>query len=203
MNAALISQWPELPALPPPCVPVLIRVETTSPRQQERQELRTVLRQVLAAWSGLPPEQLPLGETAHGPVWREQLGDHDLDISLSYTKGEGWIGLLRAGWIGVDVMPIQIVPEAEAVARLYFEPEAWKTIQQSAHPALAFATKWTTLEARLKCLKRGLTELSETQTMEPPDCTVQSTTLPGSQILTIATRSTQKKNCGPANPLAP
>ena len=76
------------------------------------------MRQVLAAWSGLPPEQLPLAETSRGPVWRGQLGGHDLDISLSYAEGEGWIGLRCAGRIGVDVMQIQNFPEAEAVARI-------------------------------------------------------------------------------------
>jgi len=200
MNAALISRWPELPALPPPGVPILIRVQTTPPRRPARQKLRTVLRQVLAAWSGLPPEQLPLGETSRGPVWQGQLGGHDLDISLSYAEGEGWIGLRRAGRIGVDVMQIQNITEAEAVARIYFSPEAWKIIQQSANPALAFATAWTTLEALLKCLKRGLTESSGASAWEQPDGTVQSLTLPGSRILTVATAPSRREIASPASP---
>jgi len=200
MNAALIFRWPELPALPPPGVPILIRVQTTPPRPPARQKLRTVLRQVLAAWSGLPPEQLPLGETSRGPVWQGQLGGHDLDISLSYAEGEGWIGLRRAGRIGVDVMQIQNITEAEAVARIYFSPEAWKIIQQSANPALAFATAWTTLEARLKCLKRGLTESSGAPAWEQPDGTVQSLTLPGSRILTVATAPPRREIASPASP---
>ena len=198
MITALMFHWPKLPPLPLPGVPVLIRVDTTPTRQQARQELRAVLRQVLSAWSGFPPEQLPLGETSRGPIWRERLDRHDLDISLSYTEGEGWIGLLRAGWIGLDVMQIKHIPEAEAVARLYLEPEAWKTIQQSGDPALAFATKWTTLEARLKCLQRGLTESSNLKTMAQPDCTLQSIILPSSRILTIATCLLQKNIWCPA-----
>ena len=198
MNTALMFHWPELPPLPPPGVPVLIRVDTTPTRQQARQELRAVLRQALAVWSGLPSEQLPLGETSRGPVWREQVGRHDLDISLSYTEGKGWIGLLRGGWIGLDIMQIKHLPEAEAVARLYLGSEAWKIIEQSDDPPLAFATMWTTLEARLKCLKRGLTELSERQVMSQPDCTVQSMVLPESQILTVATCPAQKNNLRPS-----
>ncbi len=190
--------WPELPPLPPPGVPVLIRVDTIQPRQQARQELRAILRQVLSAWSGLPPEQLPLDETTRGPVLREQLDRQDLDISLSYTEGKGWIGLLRAGWIGLDVMQIKRIPEAEAVARIYLGPEAWKTIQQSDDTALAFAAKWTTLEARLKCLKRGLAESSDLQAIAQPDCTLQTIILPGNQIVTIATSSPKMNDWRPA-----
>ena len=149
-----------MPALPPPGEPVLIRVVTSSSRQQSRQELRIVLRQVLAAWSGFLPEQLVLNETASGPVWPGRLGGHGLDISLSYAEGEAWIGLIRDGAIGVDAMRIQIFPEAEIVARDYLGFEALKIIQASAAPALAFASAWTAFEARLKCLKQPLREQS-------------------------------------------
>ena len=101
MKTALIYHWPAMPPLPPPGQPVLIRVATTQPHQTARQELRTALRQLLASWSRLSPERLPLCETAAGPVWPEPIGGHGLDISLSYADGEGWIGLIRGEWIGV------------------------------------------------------------------------------------------------------
>jgi phosphopantetheinyl transferase len=161
MKAALIFQWPEMPVLPQPEQPVLIRVATTTQsRSAARQELRAVLRATLAAWSKLLPEQLPLRETAAGPVWPESFGGQALDISLSYAGAEGWIGLLRGGWIGVDVMQIQRVAEAEAVAQNFLEADELETIQQSTDPALAFATAWTSLEARLKCFKQPLRESS-------------------------------------------
>ena len=82
-------------------------------------------------WSGLSPEQLPLRETTRGPVWPGQLGGHSLDISLSYSGDAGWIGLIRAGQIGVDAMPVQPFPEAAAVARNYLGHTAASAIQQS------------------------------------------------------------------------
>ena len=184
-----IFHWPEMPTLPPPGQPVLIRVATSQSRQAARQELRKVLRQILAAWSNLAPEQLPLPETSRGPVWPGQLGGHTLDISLSYAEGEGWIGLLRDGLIGVDAMKIQHIPEAEDVARHYLGSDALAAIQQSTDPTLAFATAWTGLEARLKCLKQELNEWPVMRTFAATQCAVQNLALPDRLMLAVATMS--------------
>lgn len=178
-----------MPPLPPPGQPVLIRVATSPSRKVARQELRKVLRQILAAWSNLAPEQLPLRETLRGPVWPGQLGGHTLDISLSHAEGEGWIGLLRAGMIGVDAMKIQPVPEAEDVARHYLGGNALVAIQHSPDPAMEFAAAWTELEASLKCLKQELDEWSSAQAVAMKKCTTQKMILAGRQIVTVATGS--------------
>jgi phosphopantetheinyl transferase len=180
-------KWPEMPPLPPPAQPVLIRVVTTLPRRTARRELRTVLRRVLAAWSNRSPEQLPLRETARGPVWQGQLDGRHLDISVSYAEGEGWIGLIRAGWIGVDAMRIRHIPEAEEVARHYLDKTAVAAIRRSPDPAMAFTAAWTELEARLKCMKRELKEWSVTQQLAIKKCTIQSIVLPGRLMVTVAT----------------
>jgi 4'-phosphopantetheinyl transferase len=187
MKGALIFHWPEMPALPPPGQPVLIRVATAPARQTARKELRTALRQVLAAWSNFSSENLPLRETAAGPTWPGQLGDHGLDISLSYADGEGWIGLLRAGWIGVDVLRLQLVPEAEAVAQHYLDAGAWQNIQQATDPALAFATAWTTLEARLKCRKQPLRESAAAPVPDTTPCEIQNLVQADGLLVTVAT----------------
>ncbi|HSY16901.1 MAG TPA: 4'-phosphopantetheinyl transferase superfamily protein [Candidatus Acidoferrales bacterium] len=188
MNAAqkLIFDWPEMPALPPAHQPVLIRVATARSRPLARQELRAALRHVLAAWSNLPPDQLPLHETSSGPIWPGQLAGQTLDISLSYAAGEGWIGLLRAGCIGVDVMPVQHIPEAEEVARHYLGPDALTIIQASTDSAASFATAWTGLEARLKCLKQDLNEWTCAQSNMLAGCAVQTMMLNGRLIVTVA-----------------
>ena len=64
---------PKFPELPPPGRFVLICVRTGSPRAEARRQVRAVLRQILAAWSQLSPEQLPLKETPRGPVWQRRL----------------------------------------------------------------------------------------------------------------------------------
>jgi 4'-phosphopantetheinyl transferase len=184
----LIFHWPEMPERPPLRQPVLIRVDTAAARPAARRELRTVLRPVLARWSGLTPEQLPLRETPSGPVWSGQLDGQRLDISLSHAEGEGWIGLLRGGWIGVDIMRIQSIPEAQAVARHYLGLNALETIQRATDPALAFATAWTALEARLKCLKQPLREAAATGAPDLAECVIQSLIQPGGLMLSVATR---------------
>lgn len=193
MNAApKIYHWPEMPALPPPGQPVLVRVATAPARQTARQELRNALRQLLASWSNLSPEELPLSETARGPLWSGQLGGHSLDINLSYAEGEGWIGLLRAGWIGIDAMHIRPIPESEEVARHYLGQTGLATVRRSADPAMTFAVAWTELEARLKCLKHGLNEWAITQTFLTAKCVIQSMILPDRLVVTVATNTVRK-----------
>lgn len=115
-----------------------------------------MLHQVLTAWNGFG--QLPLRETACGPEWQGLLDGESLDISLSYCDGEAWVGLIRGSAIGIDAMMIRPMAEAEAVARHFLGDAAAEAIRRSREPAKAFALAWTGLEARLKCLKRGLTE---------------------------------------------
>ncbi len=159
---AIIAAWPELPSLPPPGQPLLIRVRTAATRASTRQELRTVLRQVLAAWTEISPEHLPLQETARGPVWPGLIAGHALDISLAYAANEAWIALLRGGRVGVDAMLVTKFAEADAVSRLYLGPDVGARIRRSADPDRAFALAWTEFEARVKCLKGELGEWSAT-----------------------------------------
>ena len=178
-----------MPALPPPGQPVLIRVATPPSRPTARQELRTALRRILAAWSNILPEHLPLQETTRGPVWSGHIGDHILDISLAYAEHDGLIGLMLGGFIGVDVMPVQRITEAEAVALHYLGPEAMKAIQRADDPPTAFALAWTGLEARIKCLKRELNEWHSTPALEAIPCHIQNVVLPDNLMVSLATLS--------------
>jgi hypothetical protein len=191
VESKIIFGWPEMPPLPSVGQITLIRVTTSTFRPTARHELRAVLRQILAGWSGFLPEKLPLRETARGPVWAGQLIGHVLDISLAYANGESWIALLRGGFIGVDALLIQPVPEAEDVARLYLGRNAMVAIQQSYDPALAFAQAWTEFEAKLKCLKQEMNERSGSQEEKFP-CFIQSWIFSGQRMVTVASRiSTQ------------
>ena len=153
-----VCHWPDYSALPPPGEPVLIRIAVSPVRKVARLDVRSVLRIVLASWSGLPAAQLPLVETACGPVWRTGLPGMTLAISLTYGAGEAWMGLVRGGRIGVDVIRIESFAEAAAVARDYLVPAAVTAIAQARDPARAFAAAWTQQEARLKCAGCGLAE---------------------------------------------
>lgn len=152
---------------------VLVRVSVPPVRRDARPRVRAALHTILAVWSGLPPSALPLWEGPRGPVWRGQLGDYPIDISLSYTGAEAWIALLRNGRIGVDALEIQFLPDVEAVTRLYLGPAALAAIRPAADPHRAFALAWTEMEARLKCSKRDLTEWSPTQSSQASLCSCQ------------------------------
>jgi hypothetical protein len=153
-----IIRWPQMPTLPRPGEPVLIRVSTGAPRRQARQASRVVLRQVVSIWSGRAPEAVPLHETSRGPEWHGELAGHSLGISLSYSEAEAWIGLLLGGVIGVDAVRPMRFAEMEMVGRVYLGPSAWQQIHGARDPARAFALAWTGMEARMKCLKQPLTE---------------------------------------------
>ena len=150
--------WPEHPTLPPRGKPALIRIATASPRQTARDEARAVLRTVLADWRGLTPSQLPLMETCSGPAWRNTLSGLTLGISFSYGAEEAWIGLIRGGRLGIDVMRIEPFAESQLVAEDYLGPEAAAMIAGAIDPARMFARLWTIHEAQLKCAGHPLAE---------------------------------------------
>ena len=187
----IIFRWPQRPPLPPPHQTVLIRVATPPSRPAERRELRAVLRQVLAEWSGLLPEQLPLRETSRGPLWPGELAGHPLGISFSYSGSEGWIGLFRGGKIGIDAVPMTPIPEAEAVARHYLGPVALAEIQNSKNPARTFAIAWSGLEAGLKCMRLELTEWDAIQDFRLQNQMVQSVHVDAGRVVAVATCSSK------------
>lgn len=151
-------EWPDVPALPPLGRPVAIRVKTSATREHARPKLRSALRQVLAAWTGEPPDTTSLRETPRGPEWRAPVGGATLGISLTYVDAEGWIGLVRGSSIGLDAMRMTTFDDMPIVARSYLGPVAWEEIRRAPDRARAFAIRWTALEARLKCFGRPLSE---------------------------------------------
>jgi 4'-phosphopantetheinyl transferase len=110
-----------------------------------------------------------------------------LDFSLSYEEGEAWIVLSRGGRIGVDVILLEPVPEAEAIAQTYFDPADRSALRESTDPVRDFALAWTQLEARCKCLKQGLTEWSESLALDTKACTTESLIIQDKLALSVAT----------------
>lgn len=182
MNAP--ASHPPPPALPPPGQTVLLRVA-------DKAQVRPVLRQILAAWSGLPQERLPLRETTRGPRWIGPLSGDSLDISISYCGQGAWLGLLRGGWVGIDAMRLEPIAEASEVARHYLGPAVQAAIQQSRNPVRAFVLAWTELEARLKCLKRDLMEWTPVCAEVTACCVIQNFVLPGPTVVTVAVADPQ------------
>ena len=207
-----IWHWPDFPELPPPGRLVLICVRTSGRRAEARKEVRAVLRRLLAKWTGLRLDEVPLQETPSVPVWQSDLrhplplrggegmgegwgeGEGDgllnpesLDFSLSYTEDEAWIAVRRGGVIGIDIMRLEPVPEAEAITQTYFGPADLSALHESTDPVRDFALAWTQLEARCKCLKQGLTEWSESLTLDTKACTTESLIIQDKLALSVAT----------------
>jgi 4'-phosphopantetheinyl transferase len=193
-----IWHWPKVSELPPSGRFVLICVRTSGRRAEARKEVRAVLRRILAQWSRLSPDEIPLRETPCGPVGQSELQEHlratskcqnseSLDFSLSYTEDEAWIAVRRGGVIGIDIMRLEPVPEAEAIAQTYFSPADRSALQQSTDPVRDFALAWTQLEARCKCLKQGLTEWSEASATHVPGCSAESVVIEDRLALSVAT----------------
>jgi hypothetical protein len=173
------TTYPPASSLPPAGQAVLLLVT-------EKSQVRAVLRRVLADWTGLPPQKLPLRETSRGPRWIGPLAGDFLDISISYCGQEAWLGLLRGGSIGIDAMPLEPIPEAAEVASHYFSPKVRAALQQSPDPIRAFAIAWTELEARLKCLKRDLTEWSPAREDLTAPCVIQNFVSSDATVITAA-----------------
>jgi hypothetical protein len=186
-NGIPISLYPAIPDLPAPGEPVLIRVPASMPRPAARLELRSALRAVLAAWTGLDPARLPLRETPRGPVWSGAFLRHPLDISLSYGEHEGWIALMRGGRIGVDAMLAAPIAEMDDVARLYLGPDVAVALRTAPDRELAFALAWTELEARIKCFKRGLSEWPGSEVPGNSGWSARSQVLPGRIVVSVVT----------------
>jgi 4'-phosphopantetheinyl transferase len=193
-----IWHWPKVPEIPPPGRFVLICVRTSGRRAEARKEVRAVLRRILAQWSRLSPDEIPLRDTPFGPVWQSELQEllrvtskcqnsESLDFSLSYTEDEAWIAVRRGGVIGIDIMRLEPVPEAEAIAQIYFDPADQSALRQSTDPVRGFALAWTQLEARCKCLKQGLTEWSEASATKVQGCSTDSVIVEDRLALSVAT----------------
>lgn len=156
-----------IPPLPPAGQVVLVRLDTPTTRIQAQAKSRAVLRGILSCWSGLESAGLPLLEDLRGPMWRGRLAGESLGISFSYGERTSWIGLLRGGRIGVDVVTARTFAEMALVARDFLGPTAADDCLSSANPARAFALAWAELEARRKCVKRGLPEPGEREPVDP------------------------------------
>lgn len=137
---------------------VLLALPAAGTRSTARQYARRALRQILASLLHQQAEDVPLSETARGPVLGAVAGD--IRISLSYASGHCLIGLSRGREIGVDIVRIERIAGIDAVSRLYL-PSAHAVIEAPAELRDArFALHWSQMEAGCKCLGLPLAEIT-------------------------------------------
>lgn len=132
--------------------------------QRERQKYtvcRGVLRRLLAAYTGLQPEQLEFTYGPQGkPLPAGRLAAAGLEFNLAHSAELAVYAVTLGRRVGVDVERAKEVPEAEQIVARHFAPEeraAWQALASEERPA-AFFRVWTRREAFVKATGKGLGE---------------------------------------------
>ena len=121
-------------------------------------DTRVALRQILAAYLGLAPSQVPLAERAGGkPVLDAAAGCADWRFNLSHTRDLALCAVALGCEVGVDVEWIDPALAWQPIAAAQFpahEQAALLALPERAQRT-AFFSAWTRKEARLKGLGTG------------------------------------------------
>jgi 4'-phosphopantetheinyl transferase len=145
-------------------------------RDEDRDRYTTatlVLRQVLGAQLGVPPEKVPLDRTCPncgGHHGRPRLPDTPYALSIAHA-GE-WVAVAcgRVDAVGVDVEAVARARPTASMTRLVLSPterEAWETIPEVDREE-AFLHYWTCKEAVLKATGDGLRVPMTRVSISPP-----------------------------------
>ncbi len=136
--------WPQCPERLDGIALILLDLPHEIPREEARLMARAVVRNAAARL--LKKHGITLIETPAGPRISE--GIH---ISLSYAEGKALIGLSDERPLGVDIVRIASIPEADALTRLYLPPCG----------DADFELNWARMEACCKALNLPLAEIDE------------------------------------------
>jgi 4'-phosphopantetheinyl transferase len=134
---------------------------------------RARLRQLLAQRLGAAPESIHLAYGPQGkPALASRFASSGWRFNLSRRAELAFYAFSRASEVGVDVEPVQPLPEADALAAHAFSAEEERTYLAFAPEArpLAFLRCWTRKEALAKALGVGLTKEAD----PPPGWRVHS-----------------------------
>lgn len=148
------------------------------PRHRRRFLVRRArLRQLVAAYQGLPNRAMKFDYTARGkPLLPSELDRHrdgSLAFNLSDSKDLAVLAVARGQGLGVDVEIVREMPEALGISKSFFAPPERKVL--AAVPATlrdeTFFNCWTRKEAYLKATGDGLSVPLDrfTVTLHPDD----------------------------------
>lgn len=118
---------------------------------------RGILRAILGAYAGLPPERLVFAANPHGkPELLEPEGT-GLAFNVSHADGIGLWAVAPKSDVGVDVESVRDAADLPAIAERYFavEEREWLATVSESEWLDAFFTLWTCKEAFVKALGRG------------------------------------------------
>ena len=146
--------WPRCPERLDGIALILLDLPHETPREKARLMARAVVRNAAARL--LKRESITLVETPSGP-WISE----GLHVSLSYAEGKALIGLSSDRPLGVDIVKIASIPEADALAGLYLP---------SSRKVADFELNWARMEACCKALNLPLAEMDEAREMAYASC---------------------------------
>ncbi len=85
---------------------------------------------------------------------------HNIDFNLSHSGDYVLLAITANQKIGIDVEKHRTV--SKELFQRYFSEQEWHTIQNAAHPNIAFFDFWVMKESAIKCDGRGVEILSQT-----------------------------------------
>ena len=189
-----VHPWPCLLPLPLPGNGLIVMSIATAgaiKRDFPRQQIRLALRQVLAEWLGLAPDDIGLTSEA-GQAPRLALAGNGaaptVGLSISHETGLSLAAINLHGAVGVDLMRVQEVPDWESVARDYLGGASADALAGASpeRRSQAFSRAWTAHEASLKCQGLPLAEWMPSLPFRALPCRCFDLALPDGLIGTLA-----------------
>jgi len=121
--------------------------------------VRALLRQLLAARLGVPPEAVELASGTRGkPVLAGRFAASNLRFNVSHCEDVVVYAFSSGREVGVDVEAVRTLSDADDVAARWFSPREYaryRALEPGDRP-LGFFQCWTRKEAFIKALGEGL-----------------------------------------------
>lgn len=115
----------------------------------------TAMREILGAYLNCAPRQVSLSLSSGGKP-RLNMLPTTLYFNLSHTADTALFAVRGNHEIGIDIETIRDMPHIERIARRTFQKNEIAKLEQSGWEKKMFFKLWTHMEARQKCLGRGV-----------------------------------------------
>jgi 4'-phosphopantetheinyl transferase len=116
---------------------------------------RSILRSLLAAYTGTSPARVELQISRHGKPHLAAPSEA-IHFNLSHSGDWGLIAVCRSTEVGVDLEWLRDIPNREKVARRVMEESDLRELEDADFSQAVFTRLWTRMEARQKCVGQGV-----------------------------------------------
>ncbi len=133
---------------------------------------RSALREIVSAYVGCSPEELPIGYGLHG---KPEIVGSSLQFNLAHSEGLALIAVSGQTRVGIDLECERHMSDVEQLARQYFSDSEYKQLvsRSPEERSRYFLEGWTLREAYLKATGEGLFGLEKLRELVfAPNCLV-------------------------------